>query len=126
MTRIEILNRRLADALGYVGGTNPRFKWELSTNCFYYMRDHVGQSFTRYCWADRLGKVWLLCSWNVPSSYDPQSRRTRILTEQDWWQSFKGMIAFPKNGEYVAHGETALPPGREPTAHHTAYYIRTL
>jgi hypothetical protein len=123
---IEALNRRFADALGYVGGTHPRWKWALSTECHYYIRDHAASSFKQYCWADRIGRRWLLCQWSVPTCYDPASNSTRELTESDWWVSFNGTVPFPKNGEYIAHAETALPPGREPTPEHTAYYIMTL
>jgi hypothetical protein len=124
---IDALNRRFAEALGFVQGTSQsRFKWALSTECFYYLRNHAGESFTRYCWADRVGRVWLLTQWQVPTVFDPDTGVQRPLTEADWWKSFNGTIPFPKRGEYIAHAETALAPGHEPTAEHTAYYIQAL
>jgi hypothetical protein len=126
LTHIEALNKRFEDALGYVGGTHPRWKWQLSTACFYYIRDSYLSNYKQYCWADRIGRRWVLCQWSVPTAFDPSTNQTRVLTEADWWVSFNGTMPFPKNGEYIAHAETALPPGREPTAEHTAYYIRTL
>lgn len=124
MTAVEILNRRLGEGLGLVlGGSQPRFKWCKAEDCFYYLREGIGESFQRYCWADRIGKVWLLCQWDVPKFFDPRSGSTRILNESDWWVTFKGAMPFPKNGEYRAQAETALAPGCMPTAELTANYI---
>ena len=127
MSHIELLNQRLGEALGFVNRTkNPRFKWVLSTECFWYHRNHLMENFERRCWADRLGKVWLIAQWGVPKCYDPATRQTRILTESDWWQSFKGQLPFPKNGEYSAHAETQQPPGMEPTDELNQNYIWAL
>lgn len=127
MTRIDELNRRLGEGLGLVPGTSmPRFKWALSTDCFWYHREHLLANFERRCWADRLGKVWMLVQWQMPTYFDPSSKTSRVLTEADWWQSFNGLVPYPAKGEYKAHPETQLRPELEPTADITQQYIKGL
>lgn len=84
------------------------------------------ENFEQRCWADRLGKVWMIAQWGVPKSFDPATGRARILTESDWWQSFKGAIPFPKGGQYSAHPETQQPPETEPTEETNANYVWAL
>lgn len=113
--QVELLNRRLGTGLGYANGITPRFAWIWAPESFYFYRQHVGESWTRHCWGERLGKVWMLGQWRPPA-----------VPENAWWSMFHGEFPYPRKGMYYAHAETALPPGREPTAEMTDWYIRTL
>jgi hypothetical protein len=102
MTFIDQLNRRLGDSLGYIrSGTEPRFSWRWAPDLPY--------------WASRLGKVWVLCQWQKPG-----------MTEQQWQRQFGGRFPYPVNGMHHAQPETALAPGRLPTAELTQNYIWAL
>lgn len=111
---IAKLNRRLGESLGFAGA-EPRFAWQWAPDCHYYYRSDITKSFERFCWADRIGKVWVLCQWKAP----PMSR-------EDWWYSFQGEFPYPDKGTWYVHGESALPPGIEPGDTETAYYIYEL
>jgi hypothetical protein len=126
MTPVETLNRRLADALGSIGCHLPRFCWKRSTELFWYYRDNAHSDFQRQCWADRIGVCWLLCQWRVPTGCDVSTGTQYELTEQMWFRMFRGSIPFPARGEYVAHPETQVPRGHEPTAELTQNYIWAL
>jgi hypothetical protein len=99
---VNALNQKLGDALGRVrSGTLPRFTWMWAPDLPY--------------WATRLGKVWVLCQWRIPS-----------MPESEWHKQFGGRLPFPSNGMYHAHPETAIAPGRTPTLEMTQNYIRAL
>ncbi len=112
---IEQLNRQLGNALGYAHGNSPRFAWMWAPEVYYYYRQHLGASWERICWAERVGKVWMLCQWRRPD-----------MPESEWWSSFHGEFPYPMRGMYYAQPETALPPFREPTADITQWYIRSI
>lgn len=129
MKEIDLLNRRLGEALGFVlGGSQPRFKWVQAHECHYYTREHAGETFRTRCFADRpgTGKVWLLAQWRLPEVFDVRSNSTHVLTEAEWWQTFHGTMPYPARGHYIPHLETKLLPGRVPTAELTANYIFVL
>ncbi len=113
--QIELLNRRLGVGLGCANGTTPRFAWIWAPESFYFYRQHVGAGWVRQCWADRIGKVWMLGQWRPPA-----------VPENAWWGMFHGEFPYPRKGMYYAHPETAIPHGQEPTAEMTDWYIRTL
>lgn len=125
MTDIDRLNRRLGEALGTIGGT-PRFAWKWAPDLFYFVRDHVGQSFVRYTWADRLGKVWLLAERRgCPTMFDP-SIGTLPITKEMWWHAFHGALPYPDADCYSAFAETAFQPGLVPDAEDTQKVIASL
>ena len=126
MTPIDLLNRRLGEALGLIGGTHPRFCWKRSTELFWYFRENSTENFQRQCWADRIGPCWLLCQWMVPSGFDVSTGTKYPLTEENWFRMFRGQLPFPSRGEYTAHAETKLAPGQEPTTEMNQNYIWAL
>lgn len=124
MTPIEQLNRRLAEGLGTIGG-QPRFAWRLASDLFYYFRPETALTFQRHCWADQLGKVWMLCQWNEPKWID-HNGQTHKITPEAWFSAFRGEFPYPSRGNYNAHPETARTNGTPPTEEGTAFYISTL
>ena len=114
MSAIATLNARLGERLGY-RGNNPRFAWCYAPDLFYFWRPSYLTGFVRQCWAERLGRVWVLCQWRRPE-----------MSRQEWWNSFNGEFPYPENGMYYAHPETALPAGMEPTSGITAEYTYSL
>ncbi len=126
MTPVAVLNRRLYDSLGSIGGSRPRFCWMKSTELFWYFRENALENFQRQCWADRIGGVWVMAQWQVPTGFDAQTGQNYPLTEENWYRMFRGTIPYPARGEYVAHPETQLAPGQEPTDELTANYIWAL
>ena len=112
--QIEILNSRLGERLGY-RGTHPRFAWKYAPELFYFWRQNYLTGFVRQCWAQRLGKVWVLCQWRRPE-----------MSQQQWWDSFHGEFPYPAQGMYYAHPETALAPGELPESEITQAHIHAL
>lgn len=125
MTTIEQLNKRLGDDLGRIG-ENPRFTWKLTSEIHYYTRTATAVSFERHSWAGRIGRVWVIAQFMVPTSFDPETGHTSIITEDQWWQSFRGGFPYPKDGMYYAHPETALAIGRVPDADETTIMIASI
>jgi hypothetical protein len=111
---IQALNARLGERLGY-RGQNPRFAWKYAPELYYYWRESYVTGFVRQCWAERLGRVWVLCQFRRPE-----------MSKQEWWNSFHGEFPYPEKGMYYAHSETALRVGELPDAELTAMYIRSL
>lgn len=102
MTRIDLLNQRLGERLGLVcGGTKPRFQWMFGPDMPY--------------WRARLGKVWVLCSWQKP-----------VMSERDWLKNMGDRFPYPANGMWHPNSETKLPPGVEPTEALTQMIIATI
>jgi hypothetical protein len=120
--QIELLNRRLREGLGTLGG-QARFAWQYAPEVFYYTRRPTAVTFTRHCWADRIGPVWMLCQWRLPTAFDPETGATKRITEAEWWSAYHGQLPYPAKGMYWAQPETACAPGREPTEAETAGYI---
>lgn len=110
--RIDRLNRELGLALGFCGD-HPRFAWMYAPELHYFIRS--GERYERFCWADRIGKVWLLAQWRVPP-----------MSESDWILSFGKQFPYPAKGHYYAHTETAFRPGLTPDENDTAQVIRRL
>jgi hypothetical protein len=121
---IEQLNRRLAEGLGMIGG-QPRFAWRFSPEVFYYYRPPTALNFERQCWAEQLGKAWMLCQYQEPKWTDHDGQQHRI-TPEGWFNACLGEFPYPANGHYVAHPETARMDGSPPTAEATAFYIATI
>jgi hypothetical protein len=119
MTTIDHLNKRLGDDLGRVGEAS-RFAWKFATEIHYYTRAETAIEFTRHAWSDRLGRVWVIAQFLLPTSFDPTTGRTSIITREQWWTSFHGEFPYPENGMYYAHPETALAIGRLPDEAETA------
>lgn len=111
---VNQLNARLGERLGY-RGTNPRFAWKYAPDLFYFWRESYLVGFRRQCWAERLGRVWVLCQWRRPE-----------MSNQEWWNSFHGEFPYPDKGMYYAHPETALAVGQFPTAEINAAHIRAI
>lgn len=118
------LNRRLAEGLGMIGG-QARFEWRYSPDVFYFYRPETAVTFERHCWADQLGKVWMLCQWQEPQWTD-HNGHTQKITPENWYASLKGEFPYPARGAYKAHPETARPDGSLPTSEGTAFYIKTI
>jgi hypothetical protein len=112
--QIALLNARFGERLGY-RGNSPRFAWCYAPDLHYFWRPDYTTSFVRQCWAERLGRVWVLCQWRKPE-----------MTQQEWWNSFRGEFPYPERGMYYAHPETALNPTQLPTAEITAAHIHAL
>ncbi len=121
---IKLLNSRLAEALGHTHG-QPRFQWRYSPEVFYYLRMPSAINFSRYCWADQIGKVWMLCQV-APLQWIDADGRVHPITREGWYQTFRGEFPYPDKGMYVAHTETALPPGVLPDAEETQVWIASL
>lgn len=122
MTHIEQLNRRLREDLGTIGG-NARFAWQFAPEIHYYTRRPTALTFTRHCWAERTGPVWMLCQWRLPTSFDPETGATNLISEAAWWSAFQGQLPYPSKGVYWAQPETACAPGMPPTMEQTVGYI---
>ena len=110
--RINTLNQRLGLALGF-RGEHPRFAWVHAKDLFYFLRR--GDRHERFCWVDRLGKVWLLAQW-----------RPAPMSEAEWIAAFGDLYLYPGRGYYYAHPETSLKPGLQPDENDTAQVIRRL
>lgn len=115
MTNIEVLNARLGERLGYRFG-QPRFAWKYAPELYYFWRPNYLTGYVRQCWAERIGRVWVLCQIRRPE-----------MSRQQWWDSFHGQFPYPERGAmYYAHPETALAPGQEPTGEITEGHIWAL
>ncbi len=122
MTAVDILNRRLGESLGRVcSGTLPRFAWKYAPEQPYFVYDRDDRTLLKKTWADApapdggtLGKVWLLAEWRVNNVIDHHG--------------FSDAIRIPSvhAAAYAPYFETALAPGREPTAELTANYVHAL
>lgn len=121
---IKLLNNRLASELGSNHG-QPRFQWRFAPEVFYYFRNPTAVTFTRHCWADLVGKVWMLCQ-SAPAQWLDHEGHSHQITRESWSQSFHGEFPFPDKGMYVAHSETALAPGVLPDAEETAVWIASI
>lgn len=110
---IEIYNRRLAAGLGSLHG-KPWFQWVWAPDQEYFLRapGHQHESYTRFSWGDRIGKVWVLAEWGPPP-----------MTREAWSASLGGQFPYPEHGRSIVHPETALPPGQRPDADVTQFYI---
>jgi hypothetical protein len=111
---VSQLNARIGERLGY-RGNNPRFAWKYAPDLNYFWRESYLTGFRRQCWADQIGRVWVLCQYRRPE-----------MTQQEWWASFHGEFPYPAQGMYYAHPETALYPGQMPTAEITAAHIHAI
>ena len=114
---IDKLNQRLTEALGYIG-SEPRFRWMHATELFYFIKDGektleptgdrvlalVVPTYKRYCWADRIGKVWAIGQWRIPA-----------MSRQAWEQQvFGSEFPYPENGQYYYVDGTDLRDGLPP------------
>ena len=120
-SEIELLNKRLEDELGSNHG-QPRFQWRYAPEVFYYFRNPNSITYTRHCWADLVGKVWMLCQ-SAPAQWIDHEGHSHQITREGWAQAFRGEFPYPDKGIYVAHSETALAPGVLPDAEETAVWI---
>jgi hypothetical protein len=115
MTSVEQQNRKLAECLGSRGG-QQWWKWAWAPDLTYFWRRSLDAAWERHCWAETLGKVWVLCQFRPPE-----------ISREEWNRGYKGELPYPERGRYYPHGETAIyPPGREPSMEDTVFYIRTL
>lgn len=70
---IDLLNRRLAESLGYVcSGTYPRFQWKYAPNEPFIVYDRDDRTILRKTWADSpsvnggsIGRAWLIAQWTI-------------------------------------------------------------
>lgn len=118
MNDVAQLNRRLGESLGLVcGGMYPRFAWKWAPDQAYFIYDRDNRTLLKKCWADApapdggtLGKVWVLAEWRRNNSYDQgESAKVRIPVTREF--------------DYAPYFETALAPGRTPTAEINQNYI---
>jgi hypothetical protein len=121
MNFIDKLNARLGERLGFCG-RNPRFIWQNAKDVFYYYRDGPIAEMKQFCWASRLGPVWMLCQWRRPTWLD-RDGKLHTITRGDWWGMFHGSFPYPERGQYYAQPETTLAPGRLPDDYLTDAYI---
>jgi hypothetical protein len=106
-TDLTQFNRRIAEALGFVLGLSKgKYEWRETTECFYYFRRPTSLRYERICWADRLGRGYVLCVWKLPEAFDPASNSSHLITEEGWKEMFGGSIPYPGGGEYKALPET--------------------
>jgi hypothetical protein len=124
MTDVDILNRRFGECLGRPNGTDPRFAWKHSTELHYYFRMEAHNDWQRRCWADRIGKAWVLCQWSPPTM--TLMGVEFEVTREQWFRTFGWSRPYPAGGEYKPYAETALKDGRRPGAEETQFYIFTL
>jgi len=120
MTPLATLNQRLADSLGRVACAQARYQWRPTAECFYYFRPPTSIAVERYCWAERLGRGYVLCRWSLPEVYDGRTQQSRVLTESQWKEMFQGSMPYPARGEYKALPETFA---REVTPELNANYV---
>lgn len=107
MIDIPILNRRLAESLGRVLGlSRGKYEWRNTVDCHYYFRSPTAKHAGRVCWADRLGRGYVLCVWKLPEVFNTETGETHVLTEAEWKQMFYGLFPYPSGGEYQALPET--------------------
>ncbi len=125
MTTIDQLNKRLGDALGRTG-EHPRFAWKFASEIHYYTRAATAVQFTSHAWSDRIGRVWVIAQFLLPTSFDPNTGQTSVITRDQWWASFQGEFPYPDNGMYYAHPETSLAVGRLPDDDETAVMIASI
>lgn len=123
---IKQLNERLGQALGFAIGSEPRFKWCYAPEVFYYTRTPTSIEFTQRCWAERIGKKWMLCQWSLPIAFDSATGQTFVLTEAQWYEKYQGQLPYPAKGTYAAQPETALPVGMLPDMGDTLGYIHSI
>jgi hypothetical protein len=85
MTKVQLLNRRLGESLGYVqGGSVPRFQWISGPNIPYFPHHDA---------------KYYLCQFK-PTEW----------SESEWHVNFRGRYPYVR-GFYHVHGETAVPYG---------------
>ncbi len=119
---VDQLNRQLGQ-LGLLAD-QPRFAWRWAPDLVSYSRKNAGDSWTEHNWADQLGKVWVLTMLRPPVG---MLGGTEIpITEQSWWQTFRGTRPYPGKLTPYVFAETALIPGLEPSEEKTSFYIATL
>ena len=121
MTSIDLLNRRLGDALGRLPNGCSRFQWVRASEAKYYVVR--GGAVFEIAWSSRIGDVWILARWSEPTVFDPKLQITKVMTEESWRETL-GNIPYPRNGTWRGYPETALPPGEYPTESRTANHIR--
>ena len=98
-----------------------------STDLFYFIQNgtkvleptgdrvlaQVVPTYERKCWADRIGKVWAIAQWRVPS-----------MSRQVWEQQvFGGLFPYPENGQWYFVDNTQLTDGMPPDEDTTALAI---
>lgn len=73
---IDLLNRRLGDALGY-RGNRPRFAWLYAPEQFWIVYDRDDRNIIRKTWADAaapgggtIGRCWVLGEWAENKAFD--------------------------------------------------------
>jgi hypothetical protein len=120
MNYITILNRRLAESLGY-RGAHPRFKWLYAPEEKWFTFDTDDRTILKKTWADRaapdgglIGRAWLLAEW----------RRSKVFDHMGFGDGIR--IPFIREYGYEAYMETAIPRGQLPTEELTANYIFAL
>ena len=117
MTHVDILNRRLGDALGH-RGDKARFAWLWSPDQTRLVYDTDDLTILRKSWASApapdggiIGPVWVLAEW----------RESKAVDHCGFGQGIR--IAATGKPDYVPYYETALAPGKQPTDELTANYI---
>lgn len=148
---INILNRRLGEALGLVcSGSIPRFAWKYAPDEPFFVYDRDNRTLLKKCWADApaaglgtLGRVWLLAEWKVSNAFDhmgfsPQCETCQGRGKRDEfnvgiWATchacggagrIEGVrMAAARSAGYSPYFETALAAGQLPSEALTANYI---
>lgn len=151
---IDILNRRLHDALGSVGATQARFQWRWAPNEPWIVYDYDDRTLVRKTWADMpspaggpIGKAWLLAEWRVSKAVDNHGYGTRcekcngegkiiwggVIQASVRCEDCDGLgtvtsirVAVAKEAGYFPYLETVQPEGKEPTEDLNANYIKAL
>lgn len=119
---IDLLNRRLGEALGFVAsGYKPRFMWKYAPDEFMHFYTTTSSIYRRR-WADLygpggapIGRSWLIAGW-------------KAFTHQDHYGFGQGVrLAVPSNAGYSPYFElTAYPEGSLPSERLNARYIRDI
>jgi hypothetical protein len=123
MNYIDRLNQNFGEALGFANN-QPRFAWRWAPDLFRYSRNSVTEPWEEKCWAEQLGRVWVLTMLRAPVGI---MYNTEVpITREDWWHAFRGLQPYPSKLTPYVFAETALIEGLEPDQRRTQFYINSL
>lgn len=120
MISVDILNRRLGEALGY-RGAQPRFSWRYAPDELWFTFDRDDRTLLKRTWAHRpgpaggvIGRAWVLAEW----------RRSQVFDHFGFGDGMR--VPFIREFGYEPYMETVLPEGAAPTDELTANYISAI
>ena len=127
MTHSELrkLNRIFGEQFGFNPQGNPNFRW-MRTEEMYWFVDHgdgwlenkagvlvCERRYDRRCWADRIGKCWILAKW--------------VFTPEAQWIAQHGdKFPWARSGEWNPVENWKLEPGEDPSIDRTLEFCAAL